>query len=83
MEKVTVEINGRTFRVPRHMLEDLQRFGATQTKRVVKDPPPELSNMQPRKIVVPKVLKPEDALPEMKIEPEVKKRKSPVKSRTK
>jgi len=54
-KKVEVEINGKILRIPEHMLGDIMKFGATQTKRIVKNPPKELLVMPlPKKLVLPR-----------------------------
>ncbi len=63
-KKVEMEINGKIVRVSEHMVPDLMRFGATQTKRSIKDPPKELLNMPPPK----KVILPSDKLEDKKEE---------------
>jgi hypothetical protein len=72
-KKIEVEVNGRVMRVPEHMLSDMMKFGATQTKRSVKEPPKELLNqVKPQAIITPKrppelekkVTKPENQFPE-------------------
>lgn len=67
-KKIEVEIEGRKVRIMPHMLEDAGRFGATQTKRQIKEPPKELGEL--KKIILP---------PDLKIpEPEVKADDLPV-----
>jgi hypothetical protein len=86
--------DGRIIRVMPHMVKDFARFGATQTKRNIKEPPVELKKKPP----LPDLnLKPElmkiipsgnqSNLPEMNNNlptdlKEVKVRKTPVKSKT-
>jgi hypothetical protein len=91
-KKVEVEVNGRIIRVPENMLHDLERFGVSQSKRVIKNPPKELLNMpDPKTLIRPATLKtvlpPEkkEIVPEVQKEvPEVKKeRKKPVRSKSK
>jgi hypothetical protein len=87
-EKVEVEINGRKFRVPKHMVDDYMKLGALQTKRLVREPPKELREVQPKKIILPPkdllpVMKLEDVQPQEIIEPEKKLRKKPVRSKAK
>lgn len=52
-KKVEVEINGKILRVSEFILPDILKFGATLTKRTIKNPPPELLNM-PKTIILPK-----------------------------
>ena len=67
-KKIEVEIDGRKVRIMPHMLKDAGRFGATQTKRQIKEPPKELGEM--KKIILP---------PKLKIpEPEAKADELPV-----
>lgn len=89
-KKVKVEVGGRIVRVMPHMLNDMNRFGATQIQKVVKETPRELI----KAVEKAKEIK---LLPEMKItkavevipdkvpepEPEVKTRKAPVRSKSK
>ncbi len=81
--KVEVEINGKKLRVSEHMVEDIMKFGATMTKREIKNPPKELTMPLPKKVVIPAkpieaVAKPTEALPDpqaIKLAPELKTRK--------
>lgn len=57
--KVDVEINGKRFRVAEHLVGDMLKFGASTTKRVVKEPPRELLQMLPKSIILPKKVSPE------------------------
>ena len=67
-KKIEVEINGRKRLIPEHMLADYMKFGATQTKRAVKEPPRELLNaIKPQEIITPKVVKP----PELEKKPDI------------
>ena len=53
-KKIEVEINGRVRRIPAHMLEDMLRFGATETKRAIKQVPKELLKFpDAKKIIFP------------------------------
>ena len=53
-KKVEVEINGKKFMVAEHMVPDMIKFGASQTKRTVKNPPKELLNMPaPKTVILP------------------------------
>jgi hypothetical protein len=64
-KKVEVEINGKILRVPEHLVNDMAKFGATLTKRTIKNPPKELLNMpEPRKVVLPPVEPPKLDLPD-------------------
>jgi hypothetical protein len=96
-KKVEVEINGKKFRCPEHMMEDMMRFGASQTKRTIKNPPKEvLLMMEAKKIILPVTEYPADEIvqevkeiikevePEvLKIDPVIKERKKRVISRSK
>lgn len=66
-KKVELEINGKIVRASEHMVPDLMRFGATQTRRSIKDPPKELLNMPPPK----KVILPSDKLEDKEETPKV------------
>lgn len=67
-KKVTVEINGKTFRCAEHMLADMARFGASQTKRAIKNPPKEVVMMMaPKQIILPATPK-EEPLVELGVE---------------
>lgn len=50
MKKVEVEINGKILKVSEHMVDDLMLFGATLTKRKIREAPQELRFPAPRKI---------------------------------
>lgn len=80
-KKIEVEIEGRKVRIMPHMLEDAGRFGATQTKRQIKEPPKELGEM--KKIILPPDLK----MPESEVKadelPEVKELQKVKRTRTK
>ena len=92
-KKIEVIINGKVRRVPEHMLEDMMKFGATTTKRTVKEIPKELLKFpEPKKMIVPPKEVISDPLPKMEITEPVKeaaetfdkpKRKSPVRSKAK
>lgn len=53
-KRVEIEINGKVFKVPEHLVEDMQLFGASLTKRTIKAPPPELLNIKPKAVILPK-----------------------------
>ena len=63
-KKITVEINGRQVRIMEHMMKDAAKFGATQTKRVIKETPVEL--------LTPLNLKKVEPLPQMQPKLEIK-----------
>jgi hypothetical protein len=52
-KRVEVEINGKILRVAEHMVPDLMKFGASVTKRTIKEPPKELLSMKPKEIILP------------------------------
>ena len=93
MEKrVEVEINGKKLRVLEHLVPDMMKFGASLTKRSVKEPPRELLNLVPKKVVIPAekpIEKPvedfpapiEAVVPDLELP--VKVRKTPVRSKAK
>ena len=67
-KKIEVEINGRKRLIPEHMLADYMKFGATQTKRAVKEPPRELLNkLEPKKVILP----PQEVIKEPVKEPDL------------
>ena len=103
-KKVEIEINGKKIRVMPHLLGDMAKFGATETRRTIKNPPRELLHMIPAKVILPTVDKKPEANPSdfpkeapvktikepaketlvpEKVVEEVKKRKTPVRSKTK
>jgi len=65
MKKVELIVGDRKVRVMEHMVEDLLRYGATKTKKLLKDVPKELLTIPELKQVSP--------LPPMEM-PEIKKR---------
>ena len=70
-KKIEVEINGRVRRIPAHMLEDMLRFGATETKRAIKQVPKELLKFpDAKKIIVPE---PKEIIKDVSQFPEPKK----------
>jgi hypothetical protein len=66
--KVEVEVNGKRFRVPEHMVRDMSRFGGSLTKKIIKSPPTELLSMMPKKIILP-VTKTDEVVAEKILEP--------------
>jgi hypothetical protein len=85
MEKKSVVVTpkGYTIKVSDHMLGDLAKFGVTKNKPTLKPVPKELLNLPAKELKT-------DVLPEMqttadltKVEPEVKVRKAPVRSKAK
>lgn len=95
-KKISVEVNGRTVRIMPHMLPDLEKLGAVQTKKVLKETPKEL--LKPIQVIkaskpvelTPKATEVINPLPAMEVKSdavpeifEVKKRKTPVRSKTK
>lgn len=65
IKKVELEINGRIIRVMPHLVDDMIKFyGASKTKKPVKDTPVELLKI-PEKTIIPK--KEDSPLPAMEI----------------
>lgn len=67
---------GKIIKVMPHMVNDLLRFGATETKRILREPPKELLEKTVIPAKVPNlVLEPEPMktnLPEMEVKPKSK-----------
>jgi len=92
--KIEVEINGKIRRIMPHMLEDFERLGATRTRKIIRNAPPEILQ---KDMVLPPVKVEElknnekptgdvksNVLPEMKtVEPIKIARKPPVRSKSK
>lgn len=80
-KKVAVELNGRRYWLPEHMLDDAVKLGASPVNKPIKNPPKELIDINlkelPKEKLVPEVV--QENLPEMKITP---KRKVPVRSKS-
>jgi len=56
--KIEVEINGKIRRIMPHMLEDFERLGATRTRKIIRNAPPEILQkdlIQQKDIVLPPV----------------------------
>lgn len=69
-KKIEVEIGGKIHRIAEHMLDDATRFGATVTKRQIKDIPQELLLIpDPIKVIIPPLPVP-PAPKEIKVEPD-------------
>lgn len=80
-KKIEIEVNGRTVRVMEHMLSDLEKFGASRVKRVIKEMPRELMIIPAR--VLPEMKTTEPISP-IRVEQELPKiRKKPVRSKSK
>lgn len=62
-KKITVEVNGKSIKIQEHMLSDMLKLGASQTRKVIVNTPKEL---------IRKVELPVDVLPEMKTTEEPK-----------
>jgi len=77
-KKIEVEINGKKLRIPEHMLSDMMKFGATQTRRNVREAPKELQKMEPKRIIIPpkelvkpvlnEIPKPVEIVPDLPVE---------------
>ena len=65
-KKVEIEINGKKIRVMPHLLGDMAKFGATETRRTIKNPPRELLHMIPAKVILHTVDKKPEANPDRK-----------------
>lgn len=55
-KKIAVEVNGRIIRVMPHMLADVKKFGGSEQRRVIKEPPKELLSPLPlpKKLILPR-----------------------------
>jgi hypothetical protein len=61
-QKVEVVVDGRIVRVMSHMVSDISKFGASEPRKIVKEPPKEL--MLPlRKLTLEKSEMPKEELP--------------------
>lgn len=69
-KKIPVEVNGRIVRVMPHMLGDIKKFGGTEQHKVIKEPPKELLQVLPKRIILPRMEV--DPKPLIIEEPEVK-----------
>ena len=93
--KIEVEINGKIRRIMPHMLEDFERLGATRTRKIIRNAPPEILQ---KDMVLPPIKVEElknkekpptgdvktNVLPEMKTVAPIKiARKTPVRSKSK
>lgn len=56
-QKVELYIRGHIVKVPPHMVSDFEKFGATKTRKVIKEAPIELLKMPVRKEVLPEMTK--------------------------
>jgi len=54
IKRVELEVNGKIIRVAEHMVADVLKFGATYTKRIIKEPPVEIIMPLPKKIIIPR-----------------------------
>jgi len=63
-KKIIVEVNGKSVKIQEHLLSDMLKLGASQTKKVIVNTPKEL---------IRKVEHPVEVLPEMKTTEEPKK----------
>jgi hypothetical protein len=67
-KKVEVTIKGKKIRVMPHMLKDIAKFGGTETRRTIKEPPNELLTISsPKKLILPR--KVEEIIPVQEIKP--------------
>ena len=53
-KRVELEVNGKIIRVVESMVADVLKFGATYTKRIIKEPPVEIMMPLPKKIIIPR-----------------------------
>ena len=66
-KKIEVVVDGRTVRIMPHMIGDVTKFGASEPRKIIKEPPKEL--MQPlKKIDLSKSEVPKDISPLPKVE---------------
>lgn len=67
-KKIPVEVNGRIIRIMPHMLPDIKKFGGTEQRRVIKEPPKELLTPVPlvKKLILPRAVQSEPLIEEVK-----------------
>lgn len=53
-KKISVEINGKIVRIMPHMLADIKKFGGSEQRRVIKEPPKELLQPLPKRLILPR-----------------------------
>jgi hypothetical protein len=66
-KKVEVNIDGRIVRVMPHMVGDMTKFGSTEPRKVVKEPPKELMHPLPKRLLLTKAELPKEELPVEKL----------------
>ena len=75
IKRVELEVNGKIIRVAEHMVADVLKFGATYTKRIIKEPPVEIIMPLPKKIIIPRadnLKKLEEIVKEPVVQPDIK-----------